>query len=500
MSAAVPPSPTFRSRVRTAWWSSPRHDLTAGLLVALALIPEAISFSIIAGVDPRVGLFASFTMAVTIAFTGGRPAMISAATGAMALVAAPLVRSHGVEFLLAATVLAGVVQILLGAFGVARLMRFVPRSVLTGSVNSLAALTFIAQLPHLIGKGWQVWALVAVGLAMILGLRRVPYLAKYVPAPLLTVVALTVFTVVTATAVPTVGDMGALPDSLPLPVLPNVPFTLDTLGVIAPYALTLAAVGLLESLLTAQLVDDATDTDSPKGREARGQGIANIVTGFLGGMAGCAILGQTMVNVKSGARTRLSTLAAGVFLLTLVVALGDVVARIPMAALVAVMIFVSAMTFDWTSIAPRTLRRMPLGETAVMLLTLTVVVATHNLALGVLAGVVVSAVVFARRVAHLVEVTGVLDPEGGQRVYAVTGELFFASTNELLAAFDYTGDPPKVVIDLSGAHIWDASAVAVLDDVVGKYARHGVDAEIVGLNGPSGRIHGRLSGRVSGAH
>ncbi|MEV0648849.1 SulP family inorganic anion transporter [Phytomonospora sp. NPDC050363] len=486
--------------VRAAWWSDPRTDLTAGLLVALALIPEAISFSIIAGVDPRVGLFASFTMAVSIAFTGGRPAMISAATGAMALVAAPLVQSHGVEYLLAATVLAGVVQIALGALGVAKLMRFIPRSVMTGFVNSLAILIFMAQLPHLTGKGWQVYVLVGVGLLIIFGLPRIPHVTRFVPAPLVAIIALTIFTVVTATVVPTVGDMGELPDSLPFPVLPDVPFSLGTLAVIAPFSLTLAAVGLLESLLTAQLVDDATDTPSRKGREARGQGIANVVTGFFGGMAGCAMIGQTMINVKSGARTRLSTLSAGVFLLILVVALGDVVALIPMAALVAVMVFVSIVTFDWSSVKPRTLRRMPVGETIVMLLTVGVVVATHNLAIGVLAGVLVAAIVFARRVAHLAEVTSVLDPDGGVRVYAVTGELFFASTNELLGAFDYTGDPPKVVIDLSDAHVWDASAVAVLDQVVAKYARNGVEAEITGLNKPSHAIHEKLSGHLGAGH
>ncbi|MGH8877579.1 MAG: SulP family inorganic anion transporter, partial [Stackebrandtia sp.] len=368
-----------------------RIELLAGLVVALALIPEAIAFSIIAGVDPKVGLFASFTMAVSIAFLGGRPAMISAATGAMALVVAPLVASHGVGYLLAATIAAGVIQVVLGLTGVAKLMRFIPRSVLTGFINALAILIFLAQLPHLIGAAWPVWALVAGGLAVIVVLPR---LTTVIPAPLVAIVGLTIITVGFGISVPAVGDMGSLPDSLPWLALPSVPFTVDTLVVIAPYAAGLAAVGLLESLMTAQVVDDATDTGSNKSREARGQGIANIITGFFGGMAGCAMIGQTMINVKSGARSRLSTLSAGIFLLILVVALGDVVAMIPMAALVAVMVFVAAVTFDWHSIRPKTLRRMPVGETVTMVITVVAVVVTHNLAIGVVAGVLVAAVLF----------------------------------------------------------------------------------------------------------
>jgi SulP family sulfate permease len=474
-----------------------RVELLAGLVVALALIPEAIAFSIIAGVDPRVGLFASFTMAVSIAFLGGRPAMISAATGAMALVVAPLVASHGLGYLLAATIAAGVIQVVLGLSGVARLMRFIPRSVLTGFINALAILIFMAQLPHLLGAPWPVWALVAAGLVVII---VVPRITKAVPAPLVAIVGLTAITVAFGLSVPTVGDMGALPDSLPWLALPDVPMTLDTLKVIAPYALGLAAVGLLESLMTAQVVDDATDTPSHKSREARGQGIANIVTGFFGGMAGCAMIGQTMINVKSGARSRLSTFAAGVFLLILVVALGDIVAVIPMAALVAVMIFVAAVTFDWHSISIPTVKRMPVGETVTMLVTVVAVVATHNLAIGVVAGVIVAAVLFARRVAHVVDVTGVVDPDGGTVVYAVTGELFFASSNELVAAFDYAGDPDSVIIDMTDAHIWDASAVTALDSVHTKYAARGKTVEFIGLNAPSADIHATLTGVSASGH
>jgi SulP family sulfate permease len=486
--------PSLLQRVRTTWFANPRADLLSGLVVALALIPEALSFSVIAGVDPKVGLYASFTIAIIIAFAGGRPAMISAATGAMALVLVSLVRDHGIEYMFAATVLTGVFQIVFGLLGVHRLMRFVPRTVMVGFVNALAILLFAAQVPHITGGGWPVIALAVLGLAII---YLLPRLTRVVPAPLVAIVVVTALTVFLHIAVPTVGDQGELPTALPGFGLPVVPFTLGTLAIIAPYALTLAAVGLIESLLTAQLLDDITDTGSDKGVEVRGQGIANIATGFLGGMAGCAMIGQSMINVKSGGRTRLSTLAAGVFLLVLVFVLGPVVSLVPMAALVAVMVFVSVSTFDWSSVTLSTLRRTPKSETAVMVATVGTVLATHNLALGVLAGALLSAIFFARRVAHLVDVSSVLDPDGGIRVYAVTGQLFFASTNELMHAFDYTDTVSKVVIDLSGAHVWDSSAVATLDAVTAKFAARGVEAEIIGLNPHSERLHTTLSGRLS---
>jgi sulfate permease, SulP family len=475
-----------------------RVELLAGLVVALALIPEAISFSIIAGVDPRVGLFASFTMAVTIAIVGGRPAMISAATGAMALVVVSLVQDHGVEYLLAATILAGVIQIVLGLLGVSKLMRFVPRSVMTGFVNALAILIFLAQIPHLAQGGALGYALVAAGLALI---YLVPRMTRAIPAPLIAIVVLTVATVLGAIDVPTVGDEGALPDALPILGIPAVPISLETLAIVAPYSLTLAAVGLLESLMTAKLVDDITETPSDKERESRGQGIANVVTGLFGGMAGCAMIGQTMINVKASlARTRISTFSAGAFLLLLVVGLGDIVAVIPMAALVAVMVLVSISTFDWHSVAPATLRRMPVGETLIMAVTVVGTVATHNLAIGVGLGVLTAMVVFARKVAHLVDVERVLDPDGTTSIYSVTGELFFASDQELIDAFDFAGDPPNVIIDLSRAHVWDASAVAALDAIETHYSRHGVQVEITGLNRPSEALHTTLSGQLAGAH
>ncbi|MFE6702338.1 SulP family inorganic anion transporter [Streptomyces sp. NPDC057718] len=496
------PSPLARLRgLKPDWLSDPkvwRTEVLAGLVVALALIPEAISFSVIAGVDPALGLFASFTMAVTIAVVGGRRAMISAATGAVALVIAPLNREHGLGYLIAAVILAGVFQVVLGALGVAKLMRFVPRSVMVGFVNSLAILIFMAQVPEMWNVPWGVYPLLVGGLALMVFFPRI---TTVIPAPLVSIVILTVITVGAAIAVPTVGDKGALPSALPVPGLPDVPFTLDTLTTIAPYAFAMALVGLMESLMTAKLVDDLTDTRSNKTRESVGQGIANIVTGFFGGMGGCAMIGQTMINVKvSGARTRLSTFLAGAFLMVLCIVFGPVVSDIPMAALVAVMIMVSFATFDWHSLAPGTLRRMPAGEIAVMVITVACVVITHNLAIGVVVGSVTAMVIFARRVARVADVTAVTDPDGATVVYRVTGELFFASANELVGRFDYAGDPDRVVIDLSAAHIWDASSVAALDTIGSKYAQRGKAVEITGLNEPSAHLHDRLTGELAAGH
>ncbi len=490
-------APTVRATLRDP--RSLRTEVLAGLVVALALIPEAISFSIIAGVDPRVGLFASFTMAVSIAFLGGRPAMISAATGAIALVIAPVARTYGMDYLIATVLLGGVLQVALGVAGVARLMRFIPRSVMVGFVNALAILIFWAQVPHLVDVPVLVYPLVAIGIAVIVLLPRV---TRAVPSPLVAIVALTAFTLAAGLALPDVGDEGDLPDSLPSLFVPDVPLTLETLEIIAPYAVAMALVGLLESLLTAKLVDDVTDTRSDKTREAWGQGAANVITGFFGGMGGCAMIGQTMINVKaSGARTRISTFLAGMFLLVLVVGFGDVVALIPMAALVAVMVMVSVATFDWHSVRPATLRRMPKSETIVMVSTVVVTVGTHNLAIGVVIGVLVAMTLFARRVAHLTETHRELveDPEhGATAVYRVTGELFFASSNDLYTQFEYAEDPDRVVIDLSASHVWDASTVAALDAITTKYQRRGASVEIIGLNAASAERHGRLSGSMPG--
>ncbi|GAA1697141.1 SulP family inorganic anion transporter [Microbacterium sediminicola] len=496
------PDPASRYRIEPTVLQalrSPRlltREVLAGLVVAIALIPEAIAFSIIAGVDPRLGLFSSFIMAVAISFLGGRPAMITAATGAVALVIAPVAREYGMDYFIATVLLAGAIQIVLAVLGVAKLMRFIPRSVMVGFVNALAILIFTSQLPHLIGVPWLVYPMVAVGLLIM---YVMPMWTKIVPAPLVAIILITAVAVVFGLSVPTVGDQGELPESLPQLIIPNVPLTWETLQIIAPYAAAMAVVGLLESLMTAKLVDDITDTHSRKTREALGQGGANILSGLFGGMGGCAMIGQTMINVKaSGARTRISTFLAGVFLLILVLVLGDVVAVIPMAALVAVMIVVSVATFDWHSIRWSTLRRMPKSETIVMVITVGITVWTHNLAIGVVVGVIAAMVLFARRVAHFVTVRREVDAESTvpSARYTVDGELFFASSNDLTTMFEYAIDPDRVVIDMSNSHIWDASTVAALDAIVTKYEQHGKRVVLEGMNEATSRFHGRLSGEL----
>ncbi|MBN9644626.1 SulP family inorganic anion transporter [Corynebacterium mendelii] len=475
-----------------------RTEILAGLVVALALIPEAISFSVLAGVDPAVGLYSSFIMAVVISVTGGRPAMITAATGAVALVVAPLVKEHGLDYLVACVLLAGIFQLILSAVGVAKLMRFIPRSVMVGFVNALAILIFGAQLPHLFGVPWLVYPMVALSVAVIVFL---PKFTTAIPAPLVAIVIVTTITLVLGKPVPDVAGQGDLPDSLPGLFIPHVPVTLETFTTIAPYALAMALVGLMESLMTAKLVDDITDTHSDKTREAAGQGIANIASAFVGGMGGCAMIGQTMINVKaSRARTRLSTLLAGVFLLIAVVALGPVVGAIPMAALVGIMVMVSVATFDWHSVTPATLKLMPASETAVMLATVAATLATHNLAVGVITGVVAASIAFARRVAHLAEVeltdttTG---PDGTvSAVYTVNGQLFFASSNDLVYQFDYDAGFDRVTIDLAQAEVWDASTVASLDAITRKFREKNTGVSITGLTGPSADRWEKLSGRL----
>lgn len=474
--------------IRQEWLSNIRNDLLAGLVVALALIPEAIAFSIIAGVDPKVGLYASFSIATLIAFVGGRPGMISAATGAMALVMVSLVKEHGLDYLLAATILAGVLQVAAGWVGLGRLMRFVSRSVVTGFVNALAILIFLAQLPELTGVTWHVYAITAAGLAIIYGLPR---LTRAVPSPLVAIVVLTAASIALGLDVRTVGDMGQLPDSLPSFLLPDVPFNLDTLATILPYSVTLMVVGLLESLMTATIVDDLTDTPSDKNRECVGQGLANIATGFIGGMAGCAMIGQSVINVKSGGRGRLSTLTAGVVLLVLVVFLGEWVQRIPMAALVAVMIMVSIGTFSWTSL--RDLRANPVSSSVVMLATVVVTVATHDLAKGVLTGVLLSGVFFAQKVGRMLSVSVHDEADGRMRRYRVAGQVFFASADQLFHAFDYGGVPQHVHIDVSHAHFWDITAVGALDKVVFKLRRAGATVEVHGLNEASATMIDRFA-------
>jgi SulP family sulfate permease len=469
--------------LKTEWFGNIRADVLAGLVVALALIPEAIAFSIIAGVDPKIGLYASFSIAVLISFTGGRPGMISAATAATAVLMVTLVRDHGLQYLLAATVLAGLIQIAAGVTGLARVMRFVSRSVMTGFVNALAILIFMAQLPELIGVPAMTYVMVAAGLAII---YLVPLVFRAVPSPLICILVLTAVAMLTGMDIRTVGDMGDLPDTLPVFLIPDIPLNFETLQIILPYSIGVAAVGLLESLMTAQIVDELTDTPSDKNRECVGQGIANTVTGFFGGMAGCAMIGQSMINVKSGGRGRLSTFTAGTALLFLILVLGDWVSRIPMAALVAIMIMVSIGTFSWSSI--KNLRDHPRSSSIVMLAVVVLVVYTHNLAIGVLAGVLLSGIFFAGKIAQIFRVTSTITPDGRSRTYLVEGQLFFASAEEFTAAFDFREALESVVIDVSGAHIWDISSVAAVDMVVLKFRREGTVVELLGMNTASETI------------
>lgn len=465
------------SSIKQDWFSNIRNDLLAGLVVALALIPEAIAFSIIAGVDPKIGLYASFSMAVVIAFAGGRPGMISAATGAMALLMVTLVKEHGLQYLLAATVLTGILQIIAGYIKLGALMRFVSRSVVTGFVNALAILIFAAQLPELTNVTWHVYAMTAAGLAIIYGF---PHITRSIPSPLVTIVVLTAVSLMLDLDIRTVGDMGELPDSLPVFLIPDVPLNFETLRIIFPYSVTLMVVGLLESLMTATIVDDLTDTKSDKNRECVGQGVANIATGFIGGMAGCAMIGQSVINIRSGGRGRLSTFVAGVFLLVMVVFLGDWVSKIPMAALVAVMIMVSIGTFNWNSI--KNLREHPKSSSVVMIATVLVTVATHDLAKGVLTGVLLSGFFFAHKVSQIMLITSRLEENGRMRTYTVLGQVFFASADRFSNAFDYKETIGKVRIDVSRAHLWDITGVSALDKVVLKFRREGIEVEVVGLN------------------
>ncbi len=465
--------------LKREWLGNARNDLLAGLVVALALIPEAIAFSIIAGVDPKVGLYASFCIAVVTAFIGGRTGMISAATGAMALLMVTLVKEHGLQYLLAATLLTGVLQIAAGYLRLGSLMRFVSRSVVTGFVNALAILIFLAQLPELTNVTWHVYAMTAGGLGIIYLFPLLPVIGKAVPSPLVCIVTMTALAMFLGLDIRTVGDMGELPDTLPVFLWPDVPLTVETLAIVFPYAAALAVVGLLESMMTATIVDDLTDTPSDKNRECKAQGVANIGAGMLGGMAGCAMIGQSIINVKSGGRGRLSSFTAGTLLLIMVVFLDEWIGQIPMAALVAVMIMVSIGTFSWESIT--NLRKHPISTNVVMIATVIVVVFTHNLALGVFVGVLLGALFFANKIGRFMAVQSEL-VEPGARRYRVIGQVFFASADPFIATFDFNEVIESVVIDLSEAHFWDITSVGALDKVVMKFRRDGTKVEVVGMN------------------
>ena len=476
---------------KETWFGNLRGDLLAGIVVALALVPEAIAFSIIAGVDPQVGLYASFVIAVTIAFVGGRPGMISAATGAMALLMVNLVKQYGLEYLFAASILTGVIQILSGYLKLERLMSFVSKSVVTGFVNALAILIFMAQLPELTNVGANVYILTAAGLGIIYLFPLLPKVGGVIPSPLVCILVLTTITQFFGIDVRTVGDMGKLPTMVPSFHFPSVPLTLETLFIILPYALPMAVVGLLESLMTATIVDEFTDTTSNSNKECKGQGIANILAGLFGGMAGCAMIGQSVINVKSGGRGRLSALVAGVFLLVMVVFLSQWLKIIPMAALVAIMIMVSIGTFNWDSV--KNLRSYPLSTNAVMLTTVIVVVFTHNLAFGVFAGVLLASLFFANKISRFMSVNKALIEGEGHRKYEITGQVFFNSSDRFLGHFDFKENVKKVTIDLSKAHFWDVSAVASLDKAILKFKKSGIETIVLGLNEASQSVVDRFS-------
>lgn len=471
--------------MKKEWFSNVKGDVLAGIVVALALIPEAIAFSIIAGVDPMVGLYASFCIAVIIAFVGGRPGMISAATGAMALLMVPLVKEHGLNYLLAATILTGVIQVIFGVFKVAKLMKFIPRAVMIGFVNALAILIFMAQVPHFLGISNMTYVFVAITLVIVYVLPR---FIKSIPAPLIAIIALTVLAIYANLDLRTVGDLGAITRSLPEFFIPNVPLTFETVAIVFPYSVALAIVGLLETLLTSSIVDDMTNTDSNKNREARGQGIANIITGFFGGMAGCAMIGQSVINVKSGGRGRLSTLIAGLFLMFLIIVLGDLVVQIPMPVLVGIMIMVSIGTFDWSSFSY--LRKAPKSDAAVMLVTVIIVVSTHDLSKGVIAGVILSAIFF---VAKISRIKVAKEEHKNGLLFNVEGQLFFASVEGFVNSFDFTVENRSVVIDFSNSHIWDDSAVGAIDKIVIKYREQNNSVTIKGLDSASKKIVDKLA-------
>lgn len=479
--------------------SSPRElvrETLAGVVTALALIPEVISFSFVSGVDPKVALFSSVVLGLVMAVLGGRPAMITAAAGSIALVIGPMVKLHGVEYILPTIVLSGVLQIAFGLMGLSRLTRFIPRSVMIGFVNSLGLLIFVAQVPHLLNVPWTVYPLFALTIAIVL---FAPNLVTIVPAPLVAIVIVTGVVILGHLVVPSVGgNNGALTSALPGLTPLTVPLNFKTLDIIWPTALSVAFVGLLETLLTAKLVDEFTDTRSDKARESWALGAANVASGFYGGIGGCAMIAQTVVNVKiAGGRSRVSTAAAAMVLLVLVTALNGLMAQIPLVALAAVMMIAAVKTFNWHSVAPLTLRRMPKSETFVLLVTVVVTVATGNLAFGVGTGVLLATVLFARRVAHVIRVERTASEDGTSVHYSIHGPLFFASSNDLVQHFEYLADPKHVTVDLTHSQIWDASTVAALDSIETKYRTLGSTIVFVGLDQRSAAFHERLSGQLT---
>jgi len=480
------------SKIKSEWFGNIRGDLLAGTVVALALIPETIAFSIIAGIDPKIGFYASFCIAVVIAFVGGRPGMISSTAGAMAILMVTLVKEHGVQYLFAASILTGVLQIIAGYMNFSSLLRFVSKSVTTGFVNALAILIFLAQLPAFQGAGISMYAMVVFGLAII---YLFPYITKAIPSTLVCIVALTTISLLVDLDLKTIGDMGELPTSMPVFLIPDIPFNLETLTIIFPYSATLAVVGLLETMMTSVIIDDLTDSPSKKNKECRGQGIANIVAGFFGGMAGCALIGQSIINIESGGRSRLGILFAGCFLMFMILALGDFVRQIPLAALVSVMVMVSISTFNWSSILKA--KQTPMTSNLVVLTTVLVVVITHDLAQGVFVGVLMSGFFFAYKVAHSFSVESELFDCGTIRRYNILGQVFFASAASFVEVFNFKEDVSTIIIDLSNAHFWDVSAVDALNKATDKMQKNGITVKIIGMNEASSTIISQVMGKAA---
>ncbi|ASE57730.1 SulP family inorganic anion transporter [Staphylococcus saprophyticus] len=472
-------------KLKYEWLNQPGKNILAGIVVALALIPEAIAFSIIAGVDPMVGLYASFIIAVVTAVVGGRAAMISGATGAVALLVVPLVKDHGVEYLLAATILMGIIQLILGLLKVGRLMKFIPHSVMIGFVNALGIMIFMSQIEHIFGISISTYIYVIVTLLIV---YIIPRFFKVIPAPLIAIIVLTALYMYTGSDVRTVGDLGDIKQSLPHFLIPNVPFNFETLQIIFPYSLSMAIVGLVESLLTAKIVDDATDTYSSKNRESRGQGIANIITGLFGGMGGCAMIGQSVINVKSGANSRLSTFTAGIVLIFMIIVLGGIVVQIPMPILAGIMVMVSVGTFDWTSF--KYIQKAPKTDAVVMVLTVIIVLMTHNLAIGVVVGVVFSALFFATKISK-VEVTS--EEFGKVNRMSFKGQIFFVSIDSMMEQINFNIENSKIELNFNDAHLWDDSAVDAIDTIVRKFEEKNNIVHVEKLNSDSRKIVSELS-------
>lgn len=476
------------AKEKKEWFSGLSGDVLAGLVSSFAVIPEVVGFCIVAGISPMMGLYASFWLTVLMAFLGGRPAMISAAAGSMALVIVSLVRDYGPEYLMAATILCGVIMFVLGALGIGNLIKLIPNTVQIGFVDALAILIFSSQLGNFEGEGWQMFALVALGIAII---YFFPYVTTAVPSTLVAVVVVTAIAITMHVDVRTIGDMGTITATLPPFHIPEVPLNMETFMIVLPYSASLAIVGLSETLLTSKVIDEMTDTEGDRNRECRGLGIANIVSGFFSGTCGCAMIGQAIVNVNSGGRGRLSNFVSGSFLMVLIFLLNDLMVQIPLAALTAVMITVSISTFDWGAL--KRLPHMPKSDALVVVLVVAVVVATNNLAYGVVLGLALTAIFFAL---HMANLSVREDRDGKTIVYNVRGQLFFASTEAFTQALDFHNNARTVILDFTNARIWDESAATAIRGAIMHFENNGNQVQIADIDRKSCDLLQHLYGEV----